>query len=53
MDKNQKIISDIITWDKYSRYTPSVERRENWIELCDRDMQMHIEKYPQMTDDIV
>jgi hypothetical protein len=52
MEKNFKILSDIITWDKYAKYDKSLGRRESWNELTDRNMIMQMEQYPQLTDDI-
>lgn len=37
---------------KYAKFTPEKERRETWEELCDRNMNMHIKKYPQLADEI-
>lgn len=52
MEKDKKILSDIITYMKYSKYLPEDERRETWGELVNRNMQMHIKKYPQLTEEI-
>lgn len=52
MEKDKRILSDIITYMKYSKYLPEKERRETWEELVDRNMQMHIKKYPQLKNTI-
>ena len=52
MEKDKKILSDITTYMKYSRYVDAENRRESWEELCDRNMQMHIKKYPGLADEI-
>ena len=52
MELSTKILSDITVHSKYARYLPSELRRETWEEICDRNMQMHIKKYPQLTDEI-
>jgi len=54
-DKSQlsrDILSDITVFMKYARHLPEVERRETWDELVDRNMSMHIEKYPDLKDEI-
>ena len=48
MDVTQKILSDITVYQKYSKYIPSKQRRETWDELVDRNMNMHIEKFPDL-----
>lgn len=52
MDISQKIMSDIVIFQKYSKYVPELNRRENWEEIVDRNMAMHIRKYPQMKEEI-
>ena len=52
MDVSQKILSDIVVFNKYARYEPVIQRRETWEELCERNMAMHIKKYPNLKDEI-
>lgn len=52
MDKSQQILSDIVVFQKYAKYDPVVSRRETWEELCYRNQQMHIKKYPQLKEEI-
>ncbi len=52
MELNQKILSDLIVYMKYSRYLPDLKRRETWPEICARYQQMMNEKYPHMHDEI-
>lgn len=52
MNKSQQILSDIVVFQKYAKYDPVVSRRETWDELCYRNQQMHIKKYPQLKDEI-
>jgi ribonucleoside-triphosphate reductase (thioredoxin) len=52
MDVSQKILSDITIFNKYAKYIPEAERRETWEELVQRNMAMHLRKYPQMKDEI-
>ena len=43
---------EFIHLSRYSRWLPEKERRETWEELIERNMQMHIKKYPQLEKDI-
>jgi ribonucleoside-triphosphate reductase len=52
MEVSSKILSDITVFAKYAKHIPSLERRETWEEICDRNMQMHIKKYPEFEVDI-
>lgn len=49
---SSNILSDVIVHMKYARYLPEKKRRENWEELITRNMQMHLEKYPELKDEI-
>lgn len=48
-----QILSDITVFNKYAKYIPTLARRETWEEICDRNMQMHIKKYPALVLEIV
>lgn len=52
MDVSQKILSDITVFNKYAKYIPEIQRRENWDDLCDRNAAMHINKYPHLKEEI-
>lgn len=52
MDISQKILSDITVFNKYAKYIPEIKRREQWDEIVERNMAMHIRKYPQMKEEI-
>jgi ribonucleoside-triphosphate reductase len=52
MDNSQKILSDITVFNKYAKYVSELSRRETWEELVDRNMAMHIRKYPQVKEEI-
>lgn len=47
-----KILSDITVFMKYAKYDKEKSRRENWKELVDRNKQMHLEKFPQLKEEI-
>jgi ribonucleoside-triphosphate reductase (thioredoxin) len=52
MEISNKILSDITVYMKYAKYIPTLNRRETWDELVTRNMNMHIKKYPDLTEDI-
>jgi len=52
MELSSVVLSDITTFMKYAKYIPELGRRETWEELVTRNMNMHIKKYPHMTDEI-
>jgi ribonucleoside-diphosphate reductase alpha chain len=52
MNHSQEILSQVITWSKYANYLEDKKRRENWTELCQRNKEMHIKKYPKLKDEI-
>ncbi len=52
MEINQRILSDLIIYMKYSRYVPELQRRELWSEICERYATMLIERYPLLWDEI-
>ena len=49
---NSNILSDITVHMKYAKYVPELNRRETWKELVDRNMAMHIKKYPELEVEI-
>ena len=52
MELSNKILSDITVYMKYAKYIPDLNRRETWKELVTRNKNMHIKKYPELTDQI-
>ena len=52
MEVSNKILSDITVYMKYARFLDDKQRRENWTELVNRNMDMHIKKYPQLAEEI-
>ena len=50
--KSTEVLSDIITFSKYAKFIPELKRRESWLEICNRNAEMHIKKYPQLKDEI-
>ena len=52
MELSNKILSDVTVYMKYAKYIPDLNRRETWHELVTRNKNMHIKKYPELTDQI-
>src|SRR5690554_558985 len=52
MEKDKRILSDITVYNKYARYLPEENRRESWDELVDRNVKMHVKKYPMLEEEI-
>ena len=52
MELSNKILSDITVYMKYAKFVPELNRRETWAELVTRNKNMHIKKYPVLTDQI-
>ncbi len=53
MDQSQNILSDIVIFNKYAKYLPDLKRRETWQEIVNRYVAMMIEKYPNLTSEII
>lgn len=51
--KSLEILSKITVFTKYARYIPSKKRRETWEEICYRNRDMHLDKYPQLHTEII
>jgi len=52
LNKESQILSDITTHLKYAKYQPEKERRETWEELVDRNKKMHLENFPNLSEEI-
>lgn len=52
MTKENEILSKVVTYMKYAKYMPEKSRRETWEELVQRNIDMHVKKYPQLKKDI-
>lgn len=52
MDYSRKILSDIIVYMKYAKYSQEKQRRENWTEIIDRNKEMHQKKFPLLFNEI-
>ena len=47
-----KALQDYTYFSKYARYNPQAKRRETWNEAIDRVMEMHLNRYPQVAEEI-
>lgn len=52
MDKATDILSSVTVFTKYSKFLPSLSRRETWEEIVWRNILMHVEKYPDLAYEI-
>ena len=52
MEISNRLLSDITVYMKYARYVPDLQRRESWQELVSRNKNMHLKKYPHLSDEI-
>lgn len=50
MDK--QALADITVFNKYAKFVPELNRRENWTEIVNRNAEMHKTKYPHMAAEI-
>jgi ribonucleoside-diphosphate reductase alpha chain len=52
MNLENAILSDITVFSKYARFMKDFGRRETWEEICWRNADMHMRRYPQLKDEI-
>lgn len=53
MKTNVEILSDITVYMKYAKYQANKQRRETWEEICYRNRDMHLDKYPHLSAEII
>lgn len=51
-DLSVQILSNITTWMKYAKHLPLQSRRECWDEVVDRNLNMHLNKFPFLAPEI-
>src|SRR5690606_16171152 len=51
-DLSIEILSNITVYMKYAKYRKDLKRRETWDEIVDRNIQMHLTKYPSLGSEI-
>lgn len=49
---DKQALADITVFNKYAKFVPDLNRRENWTEICLRNAEMHKVKYPHMSKQI-
>lgn len=49
---SQKILSDIVVYNKYAKYNKNKKRRETWNEIVTRNKNMHLQKFPDLKEEI-
>ena len=52
MNLNNEILSEITIFNKYAKFLPKLQRRESWVEIVDRNKEMHLKKYPKQKENI-
>jgi len=53
MNSSNKLLSDITAFRTYAKYIKHLERRESLEETINRDMTMHLDRFPKMSRDII
>ena len=51
-DKSIEVLSEITVFTKYAKHLPEKERRETWVEIVNRNKEMHQKKYPALNEEI-
>jgi len=52
MHKTQEVLSDIVIYNKYAKYISNLKRRETWSDIVYRYLNMMVEKYPKLNEEI-
>ncbi len=50
--ERKSVLSDFIRSLKYARYLPEEHRRESWEEIVERNIKMHIRRFPLLATEI-
>ena len=50
---SNKLLSDLVAFRTYAKYIPHLNRRESLEETINRNMQMHLDRFPKLSTDIV
>ena len=53
MNLSNKLLSDIVFFRSYPKYLPHLQRRESFEETINRDMTMHLDRFPKLSKDII
>lgn len=52
MNYTNKILSDVAAFRTYSKFVPHLGRRESLAETINRNMNMHLDRFPKLSSDI-
>tara|TARA_R110002050_G_scaffold164481_1_gene294557 strand:- start:17706 stop:19586 length:1881 start_codon:yes stop_codon:yes gene_type:complete len=47
----KEALSDLTVYMKYAKYVPELKRKESWLEICQRNMDMHLERFNYLGED--
>lgn len=53
MNKSNTLLSNLVAFRTYAKYLPHVSRRESLEETINRNMGMHLERFPKLSRDII
>jgi ribonucleoside-triphosphate reductase len=53
MNKSNRLLSDIVAYRTYAKHIQHLGRRESLDETINRNMNMHLDKYPKLSHDIM
>ena len=53
MNEDIKLLSDVVVYNKYAKYIPTLKRRETWEEIVTRYLAMMVAKYPLLLNEIM
>ena len=53
IDESINLLSKVVTYNKYAKYIPQLQRRETWEEIITRYLSMMVKKYPDLTSEIM
>lgn len=53
MSVADRLLSGLVSYRTYAKFIPELSRRESPSETIERNMQMHIDKFPKLQDEIV
>jgi ribonucleoside-diphosphate reductase alpha chain len=53
MNNSNKLLSDIVAYRTYAKHLPHLGRRESLSETINRNMSMHLDRFPKLSHDII
>jgi len=53
MNSSNKLLSDIVAFRTYAKHLPNLGRRETFEETINRNMAMHLDRFPKLSRDII